>query len=492
MNNSLFNFRDDEEREMFLVAIPVMALFGLLGFWLMKGDSPEPVVVTTMASVADTDGDGITDTHDQCVTISGAISSYGCPEKISWAERDNDTDGIRNGIDSCPETHGVASNNGCAAEDTAEPVKFIDSDNDGIEDATDNCPDEAGVNGSDCPAVTESDRDADGVIDSEDKCPDTAGSPEASGCVVEVATPEPAAPVKIDTDKDGFTDDIDQCPDVAGPAITNGCPADTDGDGVIDLQDACPTVTAETDDGCPVDTDGDGITDNIDDCPTLAGFEGNNGCPADTDNDGIADADDQCPAVDGNGSESGCPVVEIPDGDNDGIADSEDNCPTIPGVAEMSGCPLDSDGDGLIDVEDDCPTLAGDATLSGCPANAEPDPDEVERVLSAAITGVKFNSSSVVLTARSQQILRTVAGLMNKYPDSILEIRGHTDASGNSVKNMELSLERARACATFIAGEGISNDRLKAYGLGDTQPLVSNDTAVGRERNRRVEFNLQY
>ena len=79
---------------------------------------------------------------------------------------------------------------------------------------------------------------------------------------------------------------------------------------------------------------------------------------------------------------------------------------------------------------------------------------------------------------------------MKKYPDSVLEIRGHTDSSGNAEKNLQLSLERARACATFIASQGISSDRLQAYGLGDREPLVDNSTPFGRERNRRVEFVL--
>ena len=121
----------------------------------------------------------------------------------------------------------------------------------------------------------------------------------------------------------------------------------------------------------------------------------------------------------------------------------------------------------------------------------EPAAFEVKQVLDAAISGVKFNSGSSVLTSRSRQVLRTVSDLMKKYPNSILEIRGHTDSSGNAEKNLQLSLERARACATFIAAQGITSERLQAYGLGSKEPLVDNSTLVGRERNRRVEFILK-
>jgi len=181
MSNSLFNFRDDEEREVFLVAIPVIALFAILGYWLMKGDVPEVATQSLPVIVADTDGDGVTDASDQCTGIAGDIANYGCPVNVAWADRDNDTDGIRNEIDSCPETKGTAENNGCAAvkavavKETVQPVLPIapaDTDGDGIIDDEDACIDVAGTDSNGCPA----DSDSDGIIDTEDQCPDEAGT----------------------------------------------------------------------------------------------------------------------------------------------------------------------------------------------------------------------------------------------------------------------------------------------------------------------------
>lgn len=191
--------------------------------------------------------------------------------------------------------------------------------------------------------------------------------------------------------------------------------------------------------------------------------------------------------------EAETPVVttEAADKDGDGIPDSEDNCPSIEGVESNFGCPNDTDGDGIADADDRCPGEPGTVASLGCPTTAAPDNAEVKRVLDAAISGVKFNSSSSVLTARSREVLRTVAKLMNDYPDTTLEIRGHTDSSGNAEKNMELSMQRARSCASFIASQGVNNDRLEAFGLGDTEPLADNSTPFGRERNRRVEFILK-
>ena len=97
-----------------------------------------------------------------------------------------------------------------------------------------------------------------------------------------------------------------------------------------------------------------------------------------------------------------------------------------------------------------------------------------------------------MLTARSREVLRAVADLLKKYPESNLEIRGHTDSSGNAENNMELSVQRARACASFIAAQGINADRLQAFGYGDLEPVADNNTPIGRERNRRVEFELKF
>jgi len=81
---------------------------------------------------------------------------------------------------------------------------------------------------------------------------------------------------------------------------------------------------------------------------------------------------------------------------------------------------------------------------------------------------------------------------MNKYPAAVLEISGHTDSSGSAERNMDLSMRRARACAAFIASEGITIDRLFAYGYGESQPVTDNSTNEGRRINRRVEFNLKF
>ena len=234
------------------------------------------------------------------------------------------------------------------------------------------------------------------------------------------------------------------------------------------------------------DTDNDGIVDSADDCPKLAGIALNGGCPADADGDGIYDTADACPNLAGTEVNGGCPA----DSDGDGIADAKDKCPEVAGVKANSGCPADSDGDGVYDVNDKCPYRFGDAERDGCP---EAKLDEAERTLLAtAMKSVEFQTGSAKLKSSSTAVLDKIATLMKKYPSYKLDINGHTDNVGDSVKNLGLSKSRAQSCLVYLQSVGISKQRISFQGYGSKQPIDSNETPDGRARNRRVEFKLHY
>ncbi len=136
------------------------------------------------------------------------------------------------------------------------------------------------------------------------------------------------------------------------------------------------------------------------------------------------------------------------------------------------------------------------------PADAELTPSSVasiasvgisaedQKVLDDALNQVAFNSGSATLTAQSRTVLGQVTALMYKYPQAILEISGHTDSVGSAALNMQLSVRRAQATASFIAGQGVDIQRLRAFGYGESKPLTSNGSPQGRRINRRVEFKL--
>jgi outer membrane protein OmpA-like peptidoglycan-associated protein len=89
-------------------------------------------------------------------------------------------------------------------------------------------------------------------------------------------------------------------------------------------------------------------------------------------------------------------------------------------------------------------------------------------------------------TARTN--LEKLATVLNKYPDTNIEILGHTDDRGTDAYNQRLSERRANSATAYLRTLGISSSRLKTRGLGESDPKVSNDTDAGRAENRRVEF----
>jgi outer membrane protein OmpA-like peptidoglycan-associated protein len=86
--------------------------------------------------------------------------------------------------------------------------------------------------------------------------------------------------------------------------------------------------------------------------------------------------------------------------------------------------------------------------------------------------------------------LRNLAESLDQYPNTDLLIVGHTDADGPSEYNEDLSGRRARAAADYLAARGVERRRLRTTGRGEREPVASNDSEVGRERNRRVEVAI--
>jgi OmpA-OmpF porin, OOP family len=261
----------------------------------------------------------------------------------------------------------------------------------------------------------------------------------------------PKKPTVADRDGDGIPDGQDLCPDQAGTAALNGCP----------------------------DRDRDGVADGSDECPDTAGMLALAGCP-DTDADGIADKNDGCPNQAGPASNNGCP-----DRDGDGLADDLDDCPNQPGTAANRGCP-DTDGDGVVDRLDSCPNEAGPAINKGCPEIEDTD----REVLIEAVKAIEFETASANIRASSLMILDKVADIMARYPGYKLRIGGHTDSIGSVEANQSLSEKRAKSCYDYLLSKGVAAARMSYTGYGESQPIADNMYAPGREKNRRVEFDV--
>lgn len=103
---------------------------------------------------------------------------------------------------------------------------------------------------------------------------------------------------------------------------------------------------------------------------------------------------------------------------------------------------------------------------------------------------ILFGFDSFALTAPAKENLDKLVIILNRYPDTDIEIHGHTDSQGAASYNQTLSVRRASAVADYLITQGIGAPRLTIIGFGEEQPKYTNETAQGRAQNRRVEFAI--
>jgi len=103
---------------------------------------------------------------------------------------------------------------------------------------------------------------------------------------------------------------------------------------------------------------------------------------------------------------------------------------------------------------------------------------------------VRFEFNSSDLTSAAKANIGKLVEVFNKYPDTDILVVGHTDSDGTDTYNQTLSEKRAASVVKFLTTNGITAERLKSTGMGETQPRASNDTKEGKAQNRRVEFTI--
>ena len=99
-----------------------------------------------------------------------------------------------------------------------------------------------------------------------------------------------------------------------------------------------------------------------------------------------------------------------------------------------------------------------------------------------------IDSANVRPSLRSD--LQVLAGSLNRYPGSTVQVVGHTDNTGTASYNQGLSQRRADSVASVLIGAGVAPGRIVAFGRGEDQPIASNLTVEGRARNRRVDITI--
>jgi len=210
----------------------------------------------------------------------------------------------------------------------------------------------------------------------------------------------------------------------------------------------------------------------------------------DSDGDGVVDGIDQCPDTPAGArvDAKGCPM----DSDNDGVYDGIDQCPGTPAGAtvDAKGCPMDSDNDGVYDGIDKCPNTPAGTKVdeTGCPV-------EVQKFIDTGListTAILFDLNKATLKPESKVELDKIGSILIQASDLMVEIGGHTDATGSDATNMTLSDARAKAVHDYLEQNfsQIKPENLVAKGYGESKPVASNDTKEGRAKNRRVEFKI--
>jgi len=218
------------------------------------------------------------------------------------------------------------------------------------------------------------------------------------------------------------------------------------------------------------------------------------GTAHDQDRDGVRDWLDQCPntPIGAKVDAHGCPI----DSDGDGVFDGLDPCDGTPKgcTIDARGCPADADSDGVCDGLDQCPNTPHGLRVdpNGCPVEVSEKEVQLLDTGTIRLGNIQFDTGKATLKPESYAVLDTVALILQQYPTLKIEIGGHTDNVGTAKKNQQLSEDRARAVQNYLRTRivGFDSTSYSARGYGLSQPIAPNTTALGRSKNRRVEFKV--
>jgi len=264
-------------------------------------------------------------------------------------------------------------------------------------------------------------------------------------------------PLVADTDGDGIKDG-----DEVNTYKTDPLKADSDGDGLKDGDE----INKHKTDPIKADTDGDGLKDGDE-----INKHKTDPLKADTDGDGLKDGDEV--------NKHACDPAKA-DTDGDGLNDYAEvvTHKTNPGKADTDGGTITDGveigrGTNPLEWRDDLPR---EEQIKG-PVGAE-----------IVMEGILFDTGSSRIKKSSEIVLNKVAKTMVDNPEIVVEIQGHTDSVGSRVSNLKLSQARAESVAKYLIAKGVAVERITTKGFGPDQPVASNDTAEGRQQNRRITF----
>jgi outer membrane protein OmpA-like peptidoglycan-associated protein len=280
-----------------------------------------------------------------------------------------------------------------------------------------------------------------------------------------------------DNDKDGLTkrEELELGTDPDNP--------DTDGDGLKDGEE----VKKYNTDPKLADTDGDGLKDGEE----VLNYK-TSPVKADTDGDGLNDFDEVT-------KHKTDPLKA--DTDGDGLNDGEE-------VNQYKTSPFkaDTDGDGLNDgaevKQHKTDPLKADTDGGSVPDGKEvengtnpldPSDDVAPKVVEKELSfdNILFGFDKSKLTKESQATLDAIYDALNKYSEAKITLSGHTDSIGSENYNMKLSEKRANVAKEYLIKKGLNGNLINLEWFGESKPVVPNNTATDRAKNRRTEVKAK-
>ena len=128
-----------------------------------------------------------------------------------------------------------------------------------------------------------------------------------------------------------------------------------------------------------------------------------------------------------------------------------------------------------------------DAKTKTCKIEA---PKQFQNVIAKAYDNLTFKTGSAEITKASYPFLDEIADYMKANPSYTLSIVGHTDSQGEETYNQKLSEDRAESVKKYLVNKGVGEISIESSGKGESEPIADNNTAEGREKNRRVVFSV--
>lgn len=128
------------------------------------------------------------------------------------------------------------------------------------------------------------------------------------------------------------------------------------------------------------------------------------------------------------------------------------------------------------------------ARLEGTGVRIQRQGDNLKLIMPGNVT---FATDSSDISPNFYPVLDSVATVLNEFDDTSMNISGYTDSTGSDMYNQQLSERRANSVASYLVRSKVLHGRIQARGFGERYPVASNDSAMGRSQNRRVEISIR-